>query len=104
MSIISILKWIQKWYLNNCDGDWEHFYENIRIMTIDNPGWMVKVNLIETNLENVSFDKIKFDRDELNWVSCYIKEGTFIGAGGPMNLEEILKIFRDWAISIEEQE
>ncbi|WP_407074398.1 hypothetical protein [Paenibacillus lacisoli] len=28
---------------------------------------------------------------------CEIKDGCFIGAGGPGNLEEILKSFYQWA-------
>ena len=30
----SNLEWIQKWYFQNCDGDWEHA-ENIHITNID---------------------------------------------------------------------
>lgn len=25
------IKWLEKWYKDNCDGDWEHFY-GIRIL------------------------------------------------------------------------
>lgn len=34
---MEIIDWIKKWYLNHCNGDWEHNY-GITIQTIDNPG------------------------------------------------------------------
>ncbi len=35
------LNWIQSWYYENCDGDWEHSY-GMRIDTVDNPGGLSK--------------------------------------------------------------
>ena len=88
--------WLQKWYLAHCNSDWEHG-SGIHIGTIDNPGWSVKVNLLETELENKPFDKLSLERSEDNWVFCSVKDGKFEGARGPTNLPEILRIFRSWA-------
>lgn len=41
-----MLKWLENWYSSNCDGDWEHGY-GIRIETLDNPVWAVRINLEE---------------------------------------------------------
>ena len=35
---VSIINWLEEWYVSNCDGDWEHTF-GITINTIDNPGW-----------------------------------------------------------------
>jgi hypothetical protein len=48
---MEILQWIQQWYKEQCDGDWEHSY-GITIESLDNPGWLVKVDLENTKLED----------------------------------------------------
>jgi hypothetical protein len=42
------LERLQRWYLGECNGDWEHSY-GVRIDTLDNPGWIVTIDLHETN-------------------------------------------------------
>jgi hypothetical protein len=37
---MSCIERIQKWYLEQCNGDWEHSY-GIEITTMDNPGWYI---------------------------------------------------------------
>ena len=89
--------WLQQWYRSHCNGDWEHG-AGIHIGTIDNPGWSIKVNLQDTELENKQFDKIHIERSENDWIFCVVKEGNFEGACGPMNLPEVLMLFRKWAL------
>lgn len=89
------LLWLIRWYNGQCDDDWEHG-NGIKIGTIDNPGWYLKVSLDETELQDKRFQKIKIDRTEHDWVSCFIENGMFNGFGGPSNLPEILRIFRNW--------
>jgi hypothetical protein len=93
---IDTLRWIQNWYYQNCNGDWEHCY-GVKIDTIDNPGWSVAIDLVDTCLENELFDLITIERDEEDWYYCIVKDGVFSGAGGTKNLEEILNCFRQWA-------
>ena len=47
---MELLQWLQKWFLSMCDGDWEHSYV-VTIKTVDNPGWLVNIDLIDTPLE-----------------------------------------------------
>jgi len=54
---------LQSWYQGNCDGDWEHQF-GIQIETLDNPGWLVKINLEGTLQEGVDFPAVKIDRSE----------------------------------------
>lgn len=93
------LLWLQQWFFDQCDGDWEHM-QQIKIDTVDNPGWYISINLVETNLENEIFNRIQIERTEADWLICRVEDHTFIGSGGVFNLDEIIEIFRDWAISV----
>lgn len=95
---MDIIKWLENWFTKNCDGDWEHGY-GIRINTLDNPGWSVSINLQGTELEDKNFKPVEIDRNDLDWIYCRVEDRTFRGAGGTMNLEELLMVFRQWALS-----
>ncbi len=46
----NILKWVQKWFREQCDGEWEH--ENVfQISSIDNPGWHITIGVADKGLE-----------------------------------------------------
>lgn len=47
---MDMTEWLIDWYRSECNGDWEHAY-GIQIDTIDNPGWSLKIDLLETSLE-----------------------------------------------------
>ena len=51
---MDLIKWIEEWYLSNCNNDWEHCY-GVKIDNIDNPGWTINIDLIDTPLENKDF-------------------------------------------------
>ncbi len=91
-------KWLQKWYCSQCNGEWEHSY-GIEIRTLDNPGWLIFIDLLETELEDYKFQSISLKRSNDDWIDCLIKNGKFQGAGGSLNLLEILNIFKDWVES-----
>jgi hypothetical protein len=48
VELMDTINWLQDWYKQNCDGDWEHSY-GINIYTVDNPGWSVNIELTDTN-------------------------------------------------------
>ena len=89
---------LQTWYASNCDGDWEHSF-GVTIGTLDNPGWSVTIDLEETNLEDKSFESFEKEDSEEQWIHCSVKDRKFLGAGDETRLEEILRIFLDWARS-----
>ena len=115
---MSTITEIQNWFQEQCDDDWEHSY-GIKIETCDNPGWSVRIDIIGTALENKSFETISKNipptlMDQAlglikepyicaepnfsdDWLMCYIKNQEFNGAGDPKKLEEILRIFLNWA-------
>jgi Immunity protein 53 len=87
---------ICSWYHSQCNGQWEHGY-GVSITTIDNPGWLVKIELTDTKLESTEFDTVNIDEDDREWISCHVEEKQYIGACGPMLLSVVLGIFLDWA-------
>lgn len=92
---MNMIQWIQNWYKNNCNGEWEHCY-GIRIATLDNPGWLVDIDLTDTDWEDRNFEKIQLYIDDNNWIHCSVVNGIFRGRGGADKLEEILKVFSEW--------
>ena len=95
-------EWLLKWYENHFNGDRKHS-EKINISTIDNPGWSVSINLINTELEGKEFNQIKLEISENNWLTCFKKDEIFEGRCGPLNLPQIFEVFRKWADDFEKQ-
>lgn len=92
-----VLHRLQSWYLGHCDGEWEH-QRNVRISTIDNPGWSVSINLNGTPLLGKPFSEVSQDGGvELDWLRCFVRNDLFEGRGGPERLADILAVFLTWA-------
>jgi hypothetical protein len=93
----SELELLQAWYLRWCDGSWEHQHR-IQIETLDNPGWRVKISFEGTNVEGKTFEAIRRETSNQDWLHCWVDKNVFHGAGGPLNLGSLLKVFLDYAI------
>jgi hypothetical protein len=93
------LDWLQTTFATFCDGDWEHYY-GITIETLDNPGWRVTIDLVDTDLAPHAFPPVDYAASEQDWVHCRVREGRFEGFGGPYNLTDILRLFRTWVDTI----
>jgi hypothetical protein len=52
------LCWLQKWCEQQCNGLWEHSSE-VKISTLDNPGWAVEIALKGTLFENHRMDEVR---------------------------------------------
>jgi hypothetical protein len=92
---MSTLEWLEKWYQSNCDSAWEHVY-GIKIETIDNPGWLIEINLADTSLEGKVFNDIIIDNGENDWITCRVDKNIYEGFGDPFKFEKILKVFKEW--------
>ncbi len=90
------LSWLQDWYLSRCDGDWEHDW-GIEIGTLDNPGWSMTIDLVNTPLAAAGFDKVFVTRSTRDWVSCEVVQAKFKAYCGPQNLLEVIERFRAWS-------
>lgn len=82
---------ISKWFLEQCDGDWEHEY-GIKIETLDNPGWHITIDLQFTSLESLAIEE-RVDNSEDDWYFLEIKNNQFTAAADPMKLNFILEKF-----------
>jgi hypothetical protein len=95
----SELDWLQRWYKSQCNGDWEH-QRGIQIGTLDNPGWRLSIDVHKTVMENRPFQQVKAQRNEDDWIHCWIEGTKFHAAGGPLNLSEAIATFRAWVEEI----
>lgn len=91
---VDLLKFL-KYYCTLFQNDWK-LTESIKIYTIGNPGWRLKVCLQGTKFAYKEFRKISFDNTENDWLRCYIENTIFEGAGGPFNFPDMFYIFIDW--------
>lgn len=87
---------LQTWYLSHCNGEWEHTC-GVKIDSLDNPGWWVKIDLIGTELEHIEFSPRSEHRSEADWLNCEVEDRVFKGAGDAAKLEIIPGVFLDWA-------
>ena len=76
-----------------------------QLKTIDAPGWELEIDLDGTDLEDRAFDPIaEGDEDDLDWLTCKVKDATFVGSCSAMRLPELLATFRAWASEADEEE
>lgn len=89
---------LRNWYAAQCDGDWKHSY-GIKIDTLDNPGWLLSVDLADTELQDKDFESIfrGHSEDDSDWLHCKVESDKFEAAGGVPNLPEMLEAFLVWA-------
>ncbi len=97
---MDILNWLQEWYSKNCEDTSVHYF-GVKIETLDNPGWTVKIELLDTKgyFEGKIFEEMKIERSDDDWLFCKVENKEFKGACGPENLEEMLSIFKVWVES-----
>ena len=88
------LAWLQHWYVFRCNGEWEH-HHGLKLQTLDNPGWWLKIDLTGTELEGHAFPEIREGQpsDDLDgwqlsgsWWVVTVKDGKFDAACGPLDL------------------
>jgi len=99
------LLWLSQWYLSQCDGDWEHS-NGVSIETLDNPGWSLKIELADTPLEGLKFDRVSHGEPGQNleayrrngsWWIAKVEGDVFEASCGPLDLSKVVGIFRAWA-------
>ncbi|WP_188388761.1 Imm53 family immunity protein [Priestia taiwanensis] len=49
-----------------------------------------------TTNENKPFETIEQERTHEDWIHCKVENTIFYGYGGPMNLAELLQLFRGY--------
>ena len=89
------LSGLEHWYAAHCDGDWEHGY-GVRIDTLDNPGWIVTIDLEGTRKADSPLHWQKIEHSEDNWIHYKAENKKFEIRCGPLNLTESIDIFLRW--------
>lgn len=101
------LQWLMQWYLAECNNDWEHQF-GVEIGTLDNPGWLLKIDLVDTPLEGHTFNRVWYGdpTDNLeewertgSWWVVDVKDNRFEASCGPLDLPAVIDLFRQWVAS-----
>ena len=89
-SIDQFVRWLENWVYssNRKSSDTGH----IVIMTIDNPGWGVTIDLAN-HLYNKVLPLADVMNSESDWYYCTIRDNKFEGDGGLFNLKDIFYTF-----------
>jgi hypothetical protein len=90
------VEFLQTWFQAQSDGEWEQSH-GVTIETLDDPGWLVTIDLDGTPLENRSMPAIERDISKLDWLVCEVDRNRFRGQGDPGKLLSILETFQRWA-------
>ena len=64
---------LERWYANQCDGDWEHSY-GVKIETLDNPGWRVHIDLQGTAKQDAELEGSKINRADTDWIIYWVEK------------------------------
>ncbi len=56
----------------------------------------MKIDLIDTDLEEVEFSDVKIDRSDTDWIVARRAENVFEAFGGVGNLDEMIHVFLTW--------
>ena len=91
------LQWLAEWFQGQANEKWEHEY-GIKIATLDNPGWSLRVDLVDTSLRSASFAPEQSEDGE-SWTRFWKddEEGVFHAAGDATALPMMIGRFRQWA-------
>lgn len=95
-----ILEWIQNWFKQNCDGNWEHG-EAIQINTLDNPGWEVEIDISNTSIANLDIKRILNETSPQDWYGVKIENQKFNAVGDSGKLKFLLGLFKEMIDKIE---
>lgn len=93
-----------EWYRSQCDGSWEHQY-GIKLDMLDNPGWLLTVDLTGTDLQDKTMAEIRegisaTDHSESPiWFHCSVRDGQFNGACDPSQVARLFHVFSQFRCS-----
>ena len=96
---MSELERLQRWYADQCDGEWEHGH-GITVETVDNPGLCLSIDLTGTSARLELGRSLEVERDDDDWYQIWVREERghrcLLAACGPLNLAEVVEIALTW--------
>ncbi len=63
------VEFLQTWYQTRSDGLWERSH-GVTIESLDNPGWLVTIDLDGTPLENHAMPAVTLETSAVDWLVC----------------------------------
>ena len=96
------LQTLVDWHQRHCDGSWEHRC-GIRLETLDNPGWLLTVDLAGTELESEGMTEVREGLGPSGhpvapcWIHCFVKDQKFLGACDPSQVDRLFEVFERFA-------
>ena len=87
---------LNRWFLSQCDDDWEHAH-SIQVLTTDIPGWSIVIDIQGTELESRPFQTRELKRSDTDYVACWRQPDAWQADCGMNNLKEAIAYFLDWA-------
>ncbi len=94
---VSSFEFFQRWYAEQCNGDWEHEF-GVRITTLDNPGWHVVADLVDTDLEGRTLGRSKEEPGEGRWIWASSDGERYESSCDLHSLDDALSRFREFAL------
>ncbi|MGV9294018.1 immunity 53 family protein [Amycolatopsis sp. NPDC003676] len=96
MALGKSFQFLLDWYAEQCDEEWEHEF-GVELSTLDNPGWSIEIDLVDTDLAGRLMDRFDFEGDAGRWAQCRSDGRKFHGACDPSSLELVLIQFENFA-------
>ncbi|MEV6673286.1 Imm53 family immunity protein [Streptomyces sp. NPDC051162] len=93
---MNALHFLQFWYESQCDEDWEHEF-GVRIATLDNPGWIIEIDLIGTTIEGRELRKSKHESPDGRWIWSWSDGEKYHSSCDPFSLEDAVLRFKEFA-------
>lgn len=87
-----VITLLQEWYSDQCNGDWEHSY-GIKIDTLDNPGWILRIDLNETEWEQVSIPMERAFSNDHDWMQFQVSNSRYEACGDTSKLIPMINKF-----------
>ncbi|MFT4639202.1 MAG: hypothetical protein ACI8T1_002526 [Verrucomicrobiales bacterium] len=91
-----------KWYESHCNDEWEHQY-GVKLETLDNPGWILTVDLIHTDLQGREMSELTEgcspDGHPVSplWIHCAVTNNQFRAACDPTQIARLFEEFQKFA-------
>ena len=95
---------ISEWYQRHCDGTWEHGH-GVRLETLDNPGWLLTVDLKHTDLQGRTMTAVREGISPQGhpvsprWIHCCVNDNQFRGACDPGQAARLFHVFHRFMLS-----
>jgi hypothetical protein len=87
---------LQQSYATHCNGSWEHQH-GVKIETLDNPGWRVTIDLMDTELQDVPLTPVEHcAEDQSRWWRYWRDDRGFHAACGAISLKTVIRAFIEW--------